>query len=162
LSNQKENMKTALSILVIFLLIGCTKNDPNCIPSSQSFTFQANRSVDTSGYEVSVASGNNIVFKFQHNYEQCEDVAGAAISREIYFEVLANTQNSFHYTNEGLLSANAFMYLKAPINPLLRIARIVQGSVQGTQINTSKWHVTASFISGTETINFDSDFIRTE
>ena len=162
MSNQKENMKTALSILVIFLLIGCTKNDPNCIPSSQSFTFQANRSVDTSGYEVSAASGNNIVFKFQHNYEQCEDVAGAAISREIYFEVAANTQNSFHYTNEGLLSANAFMYLKAPINPSLRITRIVQGSVQGTQINTSKWHVTASFISGTETINFDSDFIRTE
>jgi hypothetical protein len=158
---KKENMKTAWCILGIFLLIGCTKNDPNCTPSSQSFTFQANRSVDTSGYQVSATSGNNIVFKFQHNYEHCEGVVGAAISREIYFEV-PSTQSSFQYSNESLLPANVFLYLKAPISPSLRITRISQGSIHGTQINTTKWHITASLISGTETINFDEDFIRIE
>ena len=159
LSNEKENMKTALCIIGLFLISSCAKDDNNCMPSSQSYTFQANKSIDTSAHEVSVVSGSSIVFKFQHNYEQCEGVVGARVSREVYFEVPA-MQSNFQYTNESLLPANVFVYLKAPIDPSLRTTRVVLGSVHGTQINASKWHITASLISGGETINFDEDFIR--
>lgn len=154
-------MKTTLSILCIFLLASCAKDDNHCTPSSQSFTFQANKSIDTSLHEVSVIGGNNTVFKFQYNYEQCEGAVGARVRREIYFEVPV-TQNQFQYANESLLQANVLVYLIAPINPSLRIAKVVQGNIQGTRISSSKWHINGTIISGGETTNFDQDFTMIE
>jgi hypothetical protein len=154
-------MKTALCILCIFLLAGCAKDENNCTPSSQSFAFQANKSIDTTSHEVSVIVGNSTVFKFQHNYEKCEGVVGARVSREIYFEVPA-TQSHFQYANESLLQANVLVFLRAPINPSLRISKVIQGTIQGTQVSASKWHINASLISGGETTNFDQDFTMIE
>jgi hypothetical protein len=54
------------------------------------------------------------------------------------------------------------VYLRAPINPSLRLAKVVQGTIQGTQISTSKWHINVSLISGGETINFEQDFTMVE
>ena len=103
-------MKPALYVLCIFLLASCAKDNDNCTPSSESFIFQANKSIDTSSHEVYVVDGNSTVFKFQHNYEQCEGAVGARVSRDIYFEVPA-TQSRFQYANESLLQANVLVYL---------------------------------------------------
>ena len=158
---KKQNMKTALCILCIFLLAGCTKDDNNCTPSSQSFTFQANKAIDTSSQEVSVIGGNSTVFKFQHNYEKCEGLVGAPVSREIYFGI-PRTQSHFQYANESLLQANVLVYLRAPINPSLRIAKVVQGTIEGTQVSASKWHINALLISVRDTTNIDQDFTMIE
>jgi len=158
---KKHNMKPALCILCIFLLASCAKDNDNCTPSSESFIFQANRSIDTSSHEVYVVDGNSTVFKFQHNYEQCEGAVGARVSRDIYFEVPA-TQSRFQYANESLLQANVLVYLRAPINPSLRISKVVQGTIEGTQVSASKWHIAAALVSGGEVINFDRDFTRIE
>jgi len=154
-------MKTVLFVVSIIILGGCAKNENNCSPSSQYFTFQTNKSMDTSAHEISVISGSSTVFKFQHNYEQCEGVVGAPVSREVYLEIPA-TQTNFQYANESLLQANVLVYLRTPINPSLRLTKVIQGTVQGTQVNASKWHITASLISGGETIIFNTDFTRIE
>lgn len=152
-------MNKAFYILSIFLIAGCDKQN-DCTPSSQSFTFQLNKSIDILGNEVKVKEGGSCVFKFQYNYEQCEGVVGAPVSREIYFEVPATIQNNFSYANENWQQANAFVYLNAPNSPSLRIRNIVSGSIQGTQINSTKWRIIASVNSGTETISFEEDFIK--
>lgn len=161
LSNQKNNMRNAFYILCSILIAGCAKQD-DCTPSSQSFTFQVSKSVDISASEVKAINGSSTVFKFQYNYEQCEGAVGSPVSREIYFEVPTTLQNNFSYANESLLQSNAVIYLKAPIDPALRIKRIVSGTIQGTKINLTKWHITASVNSGSEVINFENDFIRTD
>jgi hypothetical protein len=157
---RKTNMRT-FYILGIILFTGCAKKD-DCTPSSQSFTFQLNKAIDTSGNEVKAIDGSFHVFKFQYNYEQCEGIVGAPVSREIYFEVPATVQSSFSYAEESFQQVNAVVYLKAPINPSLRIKQIVSGVIHGTQINPTKWHITASVNSGSETINFDEDFIKAD
>lgn len=158
---KKTNMRTAFFILCCILIAGCDKKE-DCTPSSQSFTFQLNKSIDTSANEVQTIDGNSHVFKFHYNYEQCEGAIGGYVRREIYFEVPATVQSNFSYADESLQQANAIVYLIAPINPSLRIKKIVSGSIQGTQINPEKWHITASVNSGTETINFEEDFIRAD
>lgn len=154
-------MRAAL-FLGLILFAGCAKNENNCTPSSQSYTFQTNKSIDTSAHAVSLVNGGQTVFKFQYNYEQCEGVVGAPVSREIYFEIPSTTQNDFSYSNESLSNANTFVYLLAPILPSLRIQKPVQGSIHGTLINSNKWHITASLNNGTETIQFDEDFLKIE
>jgi hypothetical protein len=154
-------MRTAV-FLCFILFAGCAKNENNCTPSSQSYTFQSNKSIDTSAHTVSLVNGSQTVFKFQYNYEQCEGVVGAAVSREIYFELPSATQNDFSYSNESLTNANMLVYLIAPISPSLRIQKPVQGSIRGTQISSTKWHITASLNTGTEIINFEEDFLKIE
>ena len=161
LVKRKTNMRNAFYILCSIVITGCAKQN-NCSPSSQSFTFQLNKSIDTSGNEVKTLDGSSRVFKFQYNYEHCEGAIGAAVSREIYFEIPATVQSNFSYADESLPQANAVIYLIAPIDPSLRIKKIVSGSIQGAQINSTKWHITASIDSGTEIINFEEDFIRAE
>jgi hypothetical protein len=86
---------------------------------------------------------------------------GAPVSREIYFEI-PRTQSHFQYANESLLQANVLVYLRAPINPSLRIAKVVQGTIEGTQVSASKWHINALLISGRDTTNIDQDFTMIE
>jgi hypothetical protein len=159
--SKEKNMRHAFYILCSILITGCAKQN-NCTPSSQSFTFQLNKSIDTSAKEVKTIDGSSRVFKFGYNYEHCEGVIGARVSREIYFELPATVQSNFSYADESLPQANAVIYLIAPIDPSLRIKKIVSGSIQGVQITPTKWHITASIDSGTEIINFEEDFISAE
>jgi len=145
----------------LILCAGCAKNENNCTPSSESYTFELNKSIDTSHREVSLLSGTQTVFKFQYNYEQCDGVVGAAVSRDIYFEIPSATQNEFSYVND-LTSASALLYRVAPINPSLRMITPLAGSISGTRVSETKWHVTAVLNAGAETIRFERDFIKKE
>ena len=152
----------AAVLFAIILLVGCAKEDDNCTPASEFYTFQMYKTLDTSGNRVSIVNGNETVFDFKYNYQQCLGVVGAAISRDIYFQVPAETGDEFSYTGEGLSSANAMAYLVAPIYPDLRLRHLVQGSIHGRKTGPGKWHITASLDTGTEIINIDKDFLRTE
>jgi len=154
-------MKVA-AFLAIILLAGCAKHDDNCTSASEYYTFQTNKSLDTSANRVSIVNGNETVFNFRYNYEQCLGVVGGALSRDIYFEIPINTGNEFSYTGEALSNANALAYLVAPIYPALRLRPLVQGTIRGTRLSSAKWHIEASLNTGTEIIDIDKDFLRTD
>ena len=158
---KKEKMRAAV-LFVVVLLVGCAKHDDNCTPASETYTFQVNKSMDTSGAKVSIVNGNQAVFDFRYNYEQCLGVVGAAVRRDVYFQVPAETGDEFSYTGEGLPGSNAMVYLVAPIYPDLRLRQLVEGSIHGKKINSGKWHITASLNTGTEIVNIDKDFLRTD
>lgn len=143
-------------------LIGCAKHDDNCSPASEFYAFQMYKSLDTSAGRVSIVNGNQTVFDFRYNYQQCAGVVGAAVSRDIFFQVPLGSEDEFSYTGEDLSNVQAMVYLVAPIYPAMRLRPLVQGTIHGQKTGSTKWHITASLNTGTEIINIDKDFLRTE
>jgi hypothetical protein len=152
----------AAVLFAVVLLLGCAKEDDNCTPASEFYTFQMYKTLDTSGNRVSIVNGNEIVFDFKYNYQQCLGVVGAAVSRDIYFQVPVETGDEFSYTGQTLSSANTMAYVVAPIYPDLRLRHLVQGSIHGKKAGSGKWHIIASLNTGTEIVNIDREFLRTE
>lgn len=152
----------AAVLFAAILMVGCAKHDDNCSPESESYTFQMYKSLDTSAGRVSIVNGNQTVFDFQCNYQQCAGVVGAAVSRDILFQLPLESEDEFSYTGEDLSNVKAMVYLVAPIYPALRLRPLVQGTIHGQKTGSTKWHITASLNTGTEIINIDKDFLRTE
>ena len=152
----------AAVLCTVILLIGCAKHDDNCIPGSELYAFQMYKSLDTSAGTVTIVNGNQTVFDFSYNYQQCAGVVGAAVSRDIYFQVPPETGDEFTYSGEGLSNLKAMVYLVAPIYPALRLRPLSQGTIHGRKTGSARWHITASLDTGTEIINIDKDFLRTD
>jgi hypothetical protein len=147
-------------ILVALLWTACTKKTLVCTPPADVFSWQANKTIDTSAHGVTVVTGTNTVFKFTHIYEHCPEAVGAYEDKSLYFEIPSSVQTSFIYNGVDELSViKALTYLNAPINPALRTNRLTNGFIQGTKTSTTIWHVkvVATGTSG-ENLNFEADF----
>ena len=152
-------MKTNLtfsSILIIAILCGCTSKSTSpkneMTPASYSYSFSSEKQIvafyDTSAYDttrrIKIDYGNNVVFQYQYQREQNNNITDDEYSEGLVFEIASNI-DSFRLTNAFLDSSSCyfgrFCFCYSPGWQI-----VDSGYLLGTKINDSVWHVTANLV----------------
>jgi hypothetical protein len=152
-------MRRIVPVLVMVIFLSACKKQSSstnpCKPETVDTYFEMNRTINASvrsndlgldpkPYDYEVKSGNNLLFTFNQQYQDCPDVMDDEGGRLVMIEVPANANSFSIVDNEGdgkiLMVNQCFCYDGYP-------HMISRGKVTGKRISFNRWEIEASLYS---------------
>lgn len=133
-------LRFLLLIVILLFLVGCN-NDSD----EEFYTFKTNSQIvlteiDEDYSFVNIDTGDNLVFTYRFVKDDDPDAIDDEYSERIIFEI-AKDLTSFSFTNEDIGESKMY-FNQFCFCPSIGSIRIVNGTLQGERINSSKWLIT--------------------
>ncbi len=153
-------MKNIFSILTIFLLISCSKNDSPDITLSHDFYENSKIELQNNSEVITkkINDGDNIVFSYNLINGGNSSMLDSGYNEYIVFEISSELEN-FSYSNAELLNQkvlyNSSCVLCTPSSDII----IEKGTISGTKIDYLTWQISIniSFTKNGKSISKDTN-----
>jgi hypothetical protein len=139
--------------ILLYLLIATSAltacEQDNCSPERFTSSFATGKSIvvhyneyNTQQKYYEVKDGENLVFRYEHRYPQCDDVYDAVWGTVLYFEADKDA-TQFRFEDAELAAAKSFYSDHGGIAGAHQ-RDVVSGLIEGTKISENKWKVKAA------------------
>ncbi|NLP58762.1 hypothetical protein [Lutibacter sp. B1] len=137
------------SIIILFFLIGCKKNDNvKYFDEAAQYIFHKNSEINISESNgvnyTDIKSGNKIVFKYKYEEEDNPMIEDDEFSEEIIFEI-DPTINSFVINNNDFKKSNALYSLQCNCDSSGNFS-VTKGEIKGEKLNEDKWKIDINIV----------------
>jgi len=134
-----------IMVVILFSALSCSESDDASdnplTGDTERFQFYTNRSVAVGENDFAgISVGSSLVFEYTFTAEDNPDLADDEYAERILFQVDPEL-NSFIFTNEELISTNAY-FDKFCFCLIEGSIPLEEGTISGERVNNETWNVT--------------------